>query len=95
MRCKRSIKFVAVLVFVSTVSTGNAEDVIELDTTRIKGNAELPKYTYIVPWQDKKSQDQSSRKLVLHNLYGDLFDPQMPDFISNESFHLLEPPSEK
>ena len=53
-------------------------DTIELDTTTIKGNSELPKYLYVVPWQDKEGKRDKQRKLKLHNLYGDLFDPVMP-----------------
>ena len=56
-----------------------AQEVIELDTTTIKGNTELPKYLYVVPWQDKEGKRDKERKLKLHNLYGDLFDPVMPE----------------
>lgn len=56
-----------------------AQDTIELDTTTIKGNTELPKYLYVVPWQDKEGSRDKERKLKLHNLYGDLFDPVMPE----------------
>lgn len=59
-----------------------AQDTIELETTRIKGNTELPKYMYVVPWQDKERINKDEQKLVLHNLYSDLFDPVMPDYIA-------------
>ncbi len=69
-----------------------AEDRIELETTTIKGNAELPKYLYVVPWQDKKVKNKEEQKLVLHNLYGDLFDPVMPNYIQASDYQLkLEP----
>lgn len=55
-----------------------AEDTIELDTTTIKGNTELPKYLYVVPWADKEAKLDKDRKVRLHNLNGDLFDPVMP-----------------
>lgn len=67
-----------------------AEDVIELDTTTIKGNTELPKYLYVVPWQDKQGKRNKERKLKLHNLYGDLFDPVMPDNNLIEELPVLE-----
>lgn len=56
-----------------------AEDTIELKTTTIKGNKELPKILYIVPWQEVKQSRKVERKLVLHSLFGDLFDPVLPD----------------
>lgn len=55
-----------------------AEDEIELRTTIIKGNKELPKILYIVPWKDITKSKKSERKLVLHSLFGDLFDPVLP-----------------
>ena len=56
-----------------------SEQTIELETTTIKGNTELPKYLYVVPWQDKEGDRNKERKLRLHNIYGDLFDPVMPE----------------
>jgi hypothetical protein len=35
----------------SGVRTGKAEDRLQLDTTQITGNQELPKVLYIVPWK--------------------------------------------
>lgn len=56
-----------------------AEDKIELRTTTIKGNKELPKILYVVPWKDIKQTKKAERKLVLHSLFGDLFDPVIPE----------------
>lgn len=56
-----------------------AEDTLELDTTTIKGNTELPKYLYVVPWADREAKLNKERKVRLHNLYGDLFDPVLPE----------------
>ncbi len=55
-----------------------AEDEIELQTTIIKGNKELPKILYIVPWKDITKSKNAERKLELHSLFGDLFDPVLP-----------------
>ena len=55
-----------------------ARDEIELRTTTIKGNKELPKIIYVVPWKDIKQGKKGERKLVLHSLFGDLFDPVLP-----------------
>ena len=58
-----------------------AEDEIELQTTIIKANRDLPKILYIVPWKDisKSKSKKADRKLVLHSLFGDLFDPVLPE----------------
>lgn len=61
-----------------------AQDRIEMETTTIKGNTELPKYLYVVPWQDKVENQREEQKLVLHNLYSDLFDPVMPQYVPPE-----------
>ncbi|VAW68054.1 hypothetical protein MNBD_GAMMA09-2391 [hydrothermal vent metagenome] len=58
--------------------TCSAEDTIELRTTTIKGNKELPQILYVVPWKDIKRTKKAERKLVLHSLFGDLFDPVLP-----------------
>ncbi len=58
--------------------TSFAEDTIELRTTTIKGNKELPKILYVVPWKDIKKNKKAERRLVLHSLFGDLFDPVLP-----------------
>lgn len=55
-----------------------AEDKIEMKITRIKGNKELPKLLYVVPWKDIKQSKHEERKLELHSLFGDLFDPVIP-----------------
>ncbi|MCW8876483.1 MAG: hypothetical protein OQK51_05430 [Kangiellaceae bacterium] len=62
---------------------GNGKDKIELKTLRIHGNKELPKVLFIVPWQDPKKEKgtTSKQRLVLHSLYGDLFDPITPSDI--------------
>lgn len=53
-------------------------DQIELEITTIKGNKELPKILYLVPWKDIKQTRKAEQKLVLHSLFGDLFDPVLP-----------------
>lgn len=70
-----SISFSVLLCF---PSLSFAEDKIELDTTVIKGNSELPKILYVVPWQDISENKQATQKLTLHSLFGDLFEPYVP-----------------
>jgi len=70
---------ILILIFIISVSSSSfAEDKIELRTTTIKGNKELPKILYVVPWKDIKRTKKAERKLVLHSLFGDLFDPVLP-----------------
>ncbi len=40
---------------------GNAKDRIDLDTTQITGNRELPKVLYIVPWKHSDLSDLAGR----------------------------------
>jgi len=71
-------KLLLILCVFSVSSLAFAEDKIELRTTTIKGNKELPKILYVVPWKDIKRTKKAERKLVLHSLFGDLFDPVLP-----------------
>jgi len=74
----KSFIYITLLLLSLAVQVAHAEDTIELETTIIKGNKELPKILYVVPWKDIKSSKKSERKLVLHSLFGDLFDPVLP-----------------
>lgn len=65
--------FAATLVF-STPALAE-EDKIELETTRIKANKELPQILYIVPWKDFEAPTGQDRKLTLHDFFGDLYQP--------------------
>lgn len=71
-------KLFVVLILMTLSTVVMARDEIELRTTTIKGNKELPKIIYVVPWKDIKRSKKSERKLVLHSLFGDLFDPVLP-----------------
>lgn len=57
-----------------------SDDTLELDTTVIKDNKESPQILYMVPWEEtKNSTRKEEHKLVLHSLFGDLFDPVLPE----------------
>lgn len=71
-------RILATLLALTCILQANAEDRIELEVTTIKGNKELPKILYVVPWQDMKSSKSKEQKLVLHSLFGDLFEPVIP-----------------
>jgi hypothetical protein len=73
---KHIVKIALLLASFSTFSM--AEDRIVLEVTTIKGNEELPKILYIVPWKEIEQSKNEEQKLVLHSLFGDLFDPAYP-----------------
>ncbi len=50
-------------------------DRVELKTSFIKGNKELPQVLYIVPWQEIKKVTLKPENMVLHSLYSDIFQP--------------------
>lgn len=57
----------------------HADETLKLETTIIKGNKEVPQILFIVPWRDtKNSNKKEEQKLILHSLFGDLFDPLLP-----------------
>lgn len=74
---KSILAAIAALVFMISGSA-YAEDKLELETITIKGNRELPKVLYIVPWKRMKN-DNFDQKLVLHSLFKDAFDPIEPE----------------
>jgi hypothetical protein len=63
---------------IAVFNGAHAEDKLELETITIKGNRELPKVLYIVPWKRLKN-DNFDQKLVLHSLFKDAFDPMEPE----------------
>ncbi len=72
--------FLTLSITVSAIfySTTQAEIEIKMDTTIIKGNTELPKILYIVPWREIKHSKQNEQQFVIHSLYDNLFDPSLP-----------------
>ncbi len=73
------------LLFLLMGSDLHADETLELKTTIIKGNKEVPQMLFIVPWQNTKSSDKKeAQKLILHSLFGDLFDPMLPGSASHD-----------
>jgi len=65
-----------ILLFVGFLPTAMSQDRVELESIYIKGNnKEFPQILYIVPWKDMKVKGHQEQTLVLHSLFGDLFDP--------------------
>lgn len=61
--------------------TAFAQERLELESIYIKGsNKEFPQILYIVPWKDMKLKGHREQTLVLHSLFGDLFDPVYGEF---------------
>lgn len=77
---KRSSQVFALLgmLMVAMPVSANENKAIELDTTRIKVNEELPQILYIVPWKDFEPGTSRRFKLRLHDFFGDLYEPQLP-----------------
>jgi len=71
------VLFVVTVLLPAPYATA-AEDNIELETTRIKANRELPQILYVVPWKDMESSEETDQKLVLHDFFGDLYEPVLP-----------------
>lgn len=69
----------SLFIIFMVVTTLQAEDRLELETTFIKGNKELPQILYVVPWKETKSSKKKEQQIVLHSLFGDLFEPVNPD----------------
>lgn len=65
----------AALVLPVSVPAAMAQDRVELESIIIQGNKEFPQILYIVPWKDMKPKGHREQTLVLHSLFGDLFDP--------------------
>ena len=72
-----SILFAAIITCLNS-NQALAEIEIQMDTTTIKANTELPKIIYIIPWQETKRFKNKEQLLVIHSLFGDLFEPSMP-----------------
>jgi len=74
---KPNIKILVTIIglLLSTHNIAQVKDKIELETTIIKGNTELPKILYVVPWQDEINTKVGEQRLVLHSLFGDILKP--------------------
>lgn len=66
--------------------TALAQERLELESIYIKGsNKEFPQILYIVPWKDMKLKGHREQTLVLHSLFGDLFDPVYGEYEPQEA----------
>jgi len=71
----KSHKLVMLCLGISLSVSANNENTSA--TATLEDNQELPKILYVVPWKDSKNKKAANPKLVLHNLMGDLYEPQL------------------
>ena len=64
------------LCFGISLSVSATND-INNEPSATEANMELPKILYVVPWKDSKNVKAANPKLVLHDLMGDLYEPQL------------------
>jgi len=74
-----------------TAHGGKAPDRLELDTTQITGNRELPKVLYIVPWKRSDLGDLSGRPV--NSLLDEVLEPVDRDVFKRENryYRALQP----
>jgi hypothetical protein len=73
---KPALKFCLLIALISNFVI--ADDTPDVDTTRIRASKELPKVLYVVPWKDLEARKDTEEKLVLHDFFGDLYEPVLP-----------------
>lgn len=82
------IKLLFILLLTTATSQLYAAGEVELKTTIIKGNNEAPQIFYMVPWQETsniKTRKVKEQRLILHSLFGDLFDPILPEMLDSDT----------
>jgi hypothetical protein len=72
------ILYTLVASFLLLSPLAQAQQKIEMEVTVFKGNKELPKVLYIVPWK-RLADGNLKQKLVLHSLFEEAFDPIEPE----------------
>lgn len=66
---------VVTLALLCTATSAVAQERAELESIYVKGSKEFPQTLYVVPWKDVKGRNRKDQQLVLHSVFGDLFDP--------------------
>lgn len=75
----RNLIFITVLLSSAAWGQEGTRIEVEMDTTTIQTHKELPMLLYIVPWKDTElSASDGERQIVIHNLFGDFYDPLFP-----------------
>jgi hypothetical protein len=75
----------------ATAGKGNAKDRLDLESTQITGNRELPKVLYIVPWRSAEMGDLVGRPV--NSLLDEVLEPVDRDVFrrQNRYFEALQP----
>jgi hypothetical protein len=75
----------------AAANRGNAKDRLDLDSTQITGNRELPKVLYIVPWRSAELGDLVGRPV--NSLLDEVLEPVDRDVFrrQNRYFEALQP----
>jgi len=75
----------------SSTKKGNAKDRLDLESTQITGNRELPKVLYIVPWRSAELGDLVGRPV--NSLLDEVLEPVDRDVFrrQNRYFEALQP----
>ena len=75
----------------AATAKGNAKDRLDLDSTQITGNRELPKVLYIVPWRSAELGDLVGRPV--NSLLDEVLEPVDRDVFrrQNRYFEALQP----
>ena len=74
----RILPVIVTVLAVFFAGSAFGEEKIEMEMTVFKGNRELPKVLYIVPWK-RLADGNIKQELVLHSLFEDAFDPIEPE----------------
>ena len=76
---------------VATARKGNAKDRLDLESSQITGNRELPKVLYIVPWRSAQMGDLVGRPV--NSLLDEVLEPVDRDVFrrQNRYFEALQP----
>ena len=78
---KRVVNILSFLLVMSVSLPVFSGDEITLEVTVIKGNTELPKFLYIVPWKSGEESQIEEQKLVLHGLFMGVLTPSLPELV--------------
>lgn len=70
-----------IVAFLITISVAQAETRIELDETKVRGAAELPKVLYIVPW---KKTEMDTKPVELNTMVEEVMSPVDRDILRRQ-----------
>ena len=87
--CRSATALLLALGMISLPSIANEHGTrtkVEIDVTTIRTTKELPGLLYIVPWQEAEiATNTGEREIVIHELFGDFFQPMVPATVTTPS----------